>query len=58
VSRIEPHYDSNLFALIGTLKSEVYSPNKVIIYDANTDMITGELKFESDVKNIKYNTSK
>ena len=49
---------TNIFALVGGGKNPKYPPNKLIIYDDHQLEVISELKFISNVKNVKLKTDK
>ena len=49
---------SNIFALVGGGKNPKFSLKKVVIWDDNQKKIKCELKFSSEVKNIKLKRDK
>ena len=49
---------SNIFALVGGGKNPKFSPKKVVIWDDHQKKIKCELKFSSEIKNIKLKRDK
>jgi WD40 repeat protein len=50
---VEMLNQSNLFALVGGGKNPRFPNNKVIIWDDNTQTITNEITFKSEIKNVR-----
>ena len=46
-------YKSNILALVGGGINPKFSPNKVIIWDELNGKIISQLRFDTNVKNIK-----
>jgi len=51
-------YRSNILALVGGGKNPKYSPNKVILWDDYNAKVISELRFTSNVKNVKLKKEK
>jgi hypothetical protein len=55
---VELMYRSNIFALVGSENNTKYTPNKVIIWDDHQTKMISELRFNSNVKNVKLKKDK
>lgn len=51
-------YRTNILALVGDGKNSHYSTKKVIIWDDHQEKPFGELKFRTNIKNIKMKSDK
>lgn len=53
IGRIEMLKSTNILALVGGGKKPKYSNNKIIIWDDNIRNVISELRFNSEIKNVK-----
>ena len=55
---VEMLYKSNVLALVGGGKNPKYSPNKLIIWDDYNTKVISELRFSSQIRNVKLKKQK
>lgn len=55
---VEMLYRSNILALVGSPKNQKYTPNKVILWDDHQSKVISELRFNTNVKNVKLKKDK
>jgi hypothetical protein len=55
---VEMLYRSNILALVGSSKNQKYTPNKVILWDDHQSKVISELRFNTNVKNVKLKKDK
>ena len=55
---VEMLYRSNILALVGSAKNQEYTPNKVILWDDHQSKVISELRFNTNVKNVKLKKDK
>ena len=56
IGKIEMLKTTNILALVGGGKKPKYPLNKIIIWDDNKIKVIGELRFNSNVLNLKIKT--